>query len=330
MTEIAPPLRALLAGIPVREGGEDLLASGRLGLARLERGIASLVVDGSGLGEEERRKLEARLRERLVQAPGIEEARIALGADRPERRIVAIASGKGGVGKSTLAANLAIALARKGEKVGVIDADIYGPSQPTLLGAPEKPKAEKKRLVAGAAHGVRLLSVGQLVPSGRALAWRGPMASSALAQLVEADWGDAELLIADLPPGTGDVQMSLIQKWKPAGAVIVSTPQDLSLMDAMRAIDLFEKLGVPVLGLVENMAGYVCPHCGGTSDPFGAGGVEAAAAEKGIPFLGRVPLSPPLREASDAGAPPAAGDGPEAEIFAALADRLLARLNRKR
>jgi ATP-binding protein involved in chromosome partitioning len=152
------------------------------------------------------------------------------------------------------------------------------------------------------------------------------MASGALTQLVEGDWSGTELIVIDLPPGTGDVQLSLIQKSRPAGAVIVSTPQDLSLIDARRAIDLFGKTDVPVLGIIENMAGYQCPHCGETSDPFGSGGAEAAAAELGIPFLGRLPLSASLRAESDAGRPPAAGDGPAAAAFRLLAEAVLARL----
>jgi ATP-binding protein involved in chromosome partitioning len=156
------------------------------------------------------------------------------------------------------------------------------------------------------------------------------MAASALGQLIEGDWGDAEILIVDLPPGTGDIQLSLIQKWKPAGAVIVSTPQDLALIDATRAIDLFRKMDVPLLGLVENMSGYECPHCGEISDPFGAGGAEAAAKVMAIPFLGRIPLTLSIRRASDAGAPPAAGEGEEAAAFAKLAERLMEELNRSR
>jgi ATP-binding protein involved in chromosome partitioning len=152
------------------------------------------------------------------------------------------------------------------------------------------------------------------------------MAASALGQLVEGDWGDAEMLVVDLPPGTGDVQLSLIQKWKPAGAVIVSTPQDLALIDATRAIDLFRKMHVPLLGLVENMAGYACPHCGEVSDPFGSGGAEAAAKVMDIPFLGRIPLAMSIRRASDEGRPPAAGDGEEAALFRQLAERLLERI----
>ena len=300
----------------------------RIRSRRLAGGVATIVADASGLGLRDREALEQRLRQAALDVAGVSEARVALTAAKPHRTLVAIGSGKGGVGKSTLTANLAIALARMGKKVGLIDADIYGPSQPTLFGTHEKPQAEKEKLIPVEVKGVKLLSVGQLVSADTALAWRGPMASSALNQLVEGDWGDAEILLVDLPPGTGDVQLSLIQKARPAGAVIVSTPQDLSLIDATRAIDLFGKTSVPVLGIIENMAGYQCPHCGETSDPFGQGGAEASAKRLGVPFLGRLPLSLSLREASDAGEPPAAGDGPAADMFRAIAERLLGELEK--
>src|SRR5206468_5510504 len=180
---------------------------------------------------------------------GVREARIALTASQTARTVIAVGSGKGGVGKSTVSANLAIALARAGKNVGLIDADVYGPSQPTLLGSHEKPEANEGKLVPVSAHGIRFLSLGQLVSPGHALAWLGPMATGALANLLDADWGDCELLLVDLPPGTGDVQISLIQRSRPAGAVIVSTPQDLSLIDARRAVDLFNKTSIPVLGI---------------------------------------------------------------------------------
>jgi len=300
----------------------------RIRSKRLTSGVATIVADASGLSEGDREQLEARLKAAALAVPGVSEARVAITAARPHRTLIAIGSGKGGVGKSTLSANLAIALARMGKKVGLIDADIYGPSQPTLFGTSEKPQAEKEKLIPVAVHGVRLLSVGQLVSADTALAWRGPMASSALNQLVEGDWGDAEIILVDLPPGTGDVQLSLVQKARPAGAVIVSTPQDLSLIDARRAVDLFGKTSVPLLGVIENMAGYQCPHCGESSDPFGQGGAEASARSLGVPFLGRLPLSPSLREASDAGRPPAAEEGPAADAFRAIAERLLAELEK--
>jgi ATP-binding protein involved in chromosome partitioning len=299
----------------------------RIRSRKLKGDIAALVLDASGLSPDERGALEARVRDAALALPGVGSARIVLTTSRPERKIIAIGSGKGGVGKSTIAANLAVALARMGRRVGMIDADIYGPSQPTLLDAHARPRAEEKTLIPVIApSGVKLLSVGQLVPAGQALAWRGPMASGALAQLIDGDWGDAELLLVDLPPGTGDVQLSLVQKARPDGAVIVSTPQDLALIDATRAIDLFGKTGVPVLGLIENMAGYACPHCGETSDPFGSGGAEASAAAQGVAFLGRLPLSVSLRIASDAGHPPAGDDGPASDAFAELARRLLSQL----
>ena len=286
-------------------------------------GVVTLIVDGSGLDGDGRKALEARLR-----AAESGEVRIAMTATKTGRLIIAIGSGKGGVGKSTVSANLAVALARMGKRVGLIDADIYGPSQPRLLGTNVRPEAKDKQLIPVEAQGVRLLSVGQLVPAGQALAWRGPMASGALTQLIEGAWGDTEILLVDLPPGTGDVQLSLVAKAKPTAAVIVSTPQDLALIDAERAIDLFGKTGVPVIGLIENMAGFACPHCGESSDPFGSGGAEAAAARLAIPFLGRLPLSASLREASDAGTPPAASDGPAGDAFRGLATALLAELEK--
>ena len=298
----------------------------RIRSRRLSGSVATLVVDATGLDDAGQKALEQELREAALAIPGIDEARVALTAAKRGRTFVAIGSGKGGVGKSTLAANLAVALARLGKKVGLIDADVYGPSQPRLFNTTQRAEARGKQLIPIEAHGLKLLSVGHLVADGTALAWRGPMASGAVTQLIEADWGDAELIRVELPPGTGDVQLALIQKARPTAAVIVSTPQDLSLIDAARAVDLFEKTHVPVAGIVENMAGYECPHCGQASDPFGHGGAEAEAKRLGIAFLGRLPLSASLREASDAGQPPAAGDGPAAAAFADLARKLLVQL----
>jgi ATP-binding protein involved in chromosome partitioning len=221
--------------------------------------------------------------------------------------------------------NLAIALKRLGLKTGLVDADIYGPSQPRLTDTEGKrPVAEGQKLVAvDTAFGVPLLSMGHLVKPGQAIAWRGPMAGNALGQLIDAEWGDANVLIADMPPGTGDVQLSMVQKHKPIGAVIVSTPQDLALIDATRAIDLFRTSDVPIIGIIENMSGYACPHCGEISDPFGSGGAEAAAKEMGVPFLGRIPLAMDIRAGSDAGQPPAAGNGPHAAAFMSIAEQLV-------
>jgi len=300
----------------------------RVAMARVKEGVATVMLDATGLSAEQRAQLERQVRAATVALPGVIETRVAMTAEKVRRTIVAIGSGKGGVGKSTVSANIAVALARMGRKVGLVDADIYGPSQPRIMGNASRPELADQQIVPVPAFGVRMLSIGQLIEPGTAVAWRGPMTASALTSLMEGDWGDCELLIVDLPPGTGDVQMTLIQKWKPAGAVIVSTPQDLSLMDATRAIDMFRKMDVPVIGLIENMAGYVCPHCGEESDPFGSGGAEAAAGVMSIPFLGRIPLRTAIRKASDAGTPPAAGEGEEAAIFRTLAEALLKELAR--
>jgi ATP-binding protein involved in chromosome partitioning len=301
----------------------DLPHDERIRSRKLSGGIATIIVDVTGLSSGEAKQVEDDVRTSALAIDGVEEARIAMTAAQVARTLIAIGSGKGGVGKSTVAANLAIALARTGKSVGLIDADVYGPSQPTLLGSHERPRAENEKLIPVEAHGIRFLSLGQMVSPGHALAWRGPMATGALTNLLDAEWGDAELLLVDLPPGTGDVQLTLIQRARPAGAVIVSTPQDLSLIDARRAVDLFNKTSVPVLGIIENMATYICPNCSEPSHPFGIGGPERAAAEMGVPFLGRLPLSLSIREASDAGNPPAASNWAEAEAFAAIARRLL-------
>jgi ATP-binding protein involved in chromosome partitioning len=211
-----------------------------------------------------------------------------------------------------------------GRKVGMVDADIYGPSQPRLLHCEgRRPEAEGKQLIpVPNDYDVPVLSMGHLAKPGQAIAWRGPMAGKALEQLIDAHWGDVEELIVDMPPGTGDVQLSMMQNHKPVGAVIVSTPQDLALMDATRAVDLFNQAKIPIIGMVENMAGYQCPHCGEMSDPFGAGGAEAAAKTMSMPFLGRIPLDIEIRKSSDGGTPPACSDDMHGQAFRDIAKKL--------
>ncbi len=289
--------------------------------ARLEDGRASIILDVSGLDAAQRASLQEAVEAAAGAVAGVEAVRIALTSQRTQRHLIAVASGKGGVGKSTVSANLAIALHQLGGRIGLVDADIYGPSQPKLMGVEgSRPTAPDKLLLpVETPYGVGLLSMGQLVAPDQAIAWRGPMAAGALGQLVDADWSSADTLVIDLPPGTGDVQLTMIQKHKPTGVVIVSTPQDLALIDAKRAIDLFVKAGVPIIGLIENMSGYVCPSCGVVSDPFGQGGAELAADELGIRFLGRIPLDIAIRTGSDAGAPPVTGNGPERAAFMEIA-----------
>jgi ATP-binding protein involved in chromosome partitioning len=299
--------------------------AGMVRQVKFAEGVATVIADAGGLGRSAASQLQRELVAAIEPLDGVAEVRVALMADKVQRRIIAVGSGKGGVGKSTLTANLAVALATMGMKVGVVDADIYGPSQPLLLGtADTKVRAEGQTLIPSeTAFGVTMLSMGQLIEPGRAIAWRGPMVGKALGQLMEADWGDAELLLVDMPPGTGDVQLTMLQQFKPAGAVVISTPQDLALIDATRAIDLFKQAQVPIVGLVENMAGYLCPECGAVSAPFGQGGTEAAAQALGVPFLGRVPLAMAIRVASDTGQPPAANAGEFGGYFAGIAAQVM-------
>ncbi|WP_030538933.1 Mrp/NBP35 family ATP-binding protein [Sphingobium sp. DC-2] len=300
------------------------LSDGRASTPRVKDGVMTLALDVGGLSAGQRDAVAAAIREGGLTVPGVTDVRIAMTAERKAMRIIAVASGKGGVGKSTLSANLAVALKRMGFSVGLVDADIYGPSQARLMNSEDrKPEARDKRLIpVDSPLGIPMLSMAHLVDPGKALAWRGPMAGNALSQLIDAEWGSAEVLIVDMPPGTGDIQLSMVQKHKPAGAVIVSTPQDLALIDARRAVSLFEQTQVQLIGLVENMAGYSCPHCGGISDPFGAGGAEAAAAQLGMDFLGRIPLAIDIRVRSDAGDPPAAGEGAAGQAFHAVAQKV--------
>ena len=241
-------------------------------------------------------------------------------------RIIAVGSGKGGVGKSTVAANLAVALARRGRRVGLLDADIYGPSVPRIMGINERPSSpDGKQIIPLHAHGVTLMSIGFMLPENEAVIWRGPMLMGALQQMLgQVIWGRLDALIVDMPPGTGDVHLTLCTKSQVTGAIVVSTPQDLALLDARKALAAFDKLNTPILGLIENMATHICPSCGFEDDIFGDGGVEAEARALGLPFLGKLPLNRVVRMAGDSGVPVAATDSPVAQPFLALADRLIA------
>ncbi len=332
-------LAAALSAIADPAGGGDVLATGRVaGLVAKADGSAGLVLALDGLQPAAAERLHAAI-DLAVRRAGAAAVTIATTAERGSgpalraapvpgiRTIVAVASGKGGVGKSTVAVNLAVALGRRGSAVGLLDADIYGPSVPTLLGLSGRGQVVGKRLVPAEAFGIKALSMGMMTDPAKAVIWRGPMAASAMTQMVEqGDWGVLDVLVIDLPPGTGDIQLTLSQKLKPTGAVIVSTPQDLALIDARRAIAMFGEVGVPVLGLVENMSSFVCPSCGDAHDIFGHGGARDAAAAAGIRFLGELPLDLGIRLASDGGTPPAAGEGRSATAFMALAEQVAAAL----
>jgi len=292
--------------------------------------------------------------EEVVRAmPGVQSALVALTAERkagvaPARQppahgaaaprgettvgvpgvesIIAVASGKGGVGKSTTAVNLALGLAALGLKVGILDADIYGPSLPKLLAIKERPQTlGGTRLKPLSRYGLTVMSIGFVVDEETPMIWRGPMVISALTQMLrEVEWGTLDVMVVDMPPGTGDAQLTMAQQVPLKGAVIVSTPQDLALIDARRGIAMFRRVNVPVLGIVENMSYFVCPHCGTRSDIFGHGGARHEAERLGVPFLGEVPLHMTIREKSDAGLPVVATepDGPHAKAYCAIAARV--------
>lgn len=245
------------------------------------------------------------------------------------RHVVAVSSGKGGVGKSTVSTNLAAAWAKKGYRVGLLDADIYGPDIPTMFGATERPRIQDDQVVPVEAHGVKLMSLGFLVDDETPAVWRGPIIMGIVRQFLhQVVWGELDYLIVDLPPGTGDAQLSLVQLVKVDGAVMVSTPQDVSVTGVLKGIKMFESVDVPVLGIVENMRGFVCPDCGSTHDLFGSGGGEGLAASLGLPFLGAVPLGLAVRQEGDRGTPTVIGrpDAPEGQALQAIADVVEARV----
>ncbi len=261
----------------------------------------------------------------------------ALGPDlRPKpgsipgvKTILAVASGKGGVGKSTTAVNLALALQGLGMKVGLLDADVYGPSIPRLLGVSDRPEIVDDRIKPLRAHGMQVMSMGMLMDEESPVIWRGPMVVSALMQLVrEVDWGDLDVLVLDMPPGTGDTQLTMAQQVPLTGAVIVSTPQDLALIDARKGLKMFKNVDVPIFGIVENMSTFICPHCGESSDIFGHGGAEDESHKLQVPFLGAIPLHMDIREHSDAGTPVVVSqpDGPHAAIYSRIALKVAAQL----
>ncbi len=241
------------------------------------------------------------------------------------QRILAVGSGKGGVGKSTISTNLAVALAKQGRKVGLLDADIYGPSIPRMMGVSKRPASpDGKTIIPLHAHGVTLMSIGFMMEEGKATIWRGPMLMGALQQMLgQVEWGELDVLIVDLPPGTGDVQLTLCTKSELSGAIVVSTPQDVALIDARKALDMFATLKTPVLGLIENMSVFVCPDCGSEHQIFGQGGVAAEAQKLDVPLLGTLPIDLETRIAGDGGAPIAVGDGPMAQAYARLAEGLV-------
>lgn len=339
---MSEPFLAALTSVADPSTGAPLPASGRIAGADLRDGVATIVLKPGAEGENTD-ALRASIQAALAGRPGIDRVRViveaALGrreaqakkaetgrVKAPARLVIAVASGKGGVGKSTVAANLAGACVKLGLSVGLMDADVYGPSAPRIFGLADAPGLRKTEsgIEPLVAHGVKLVSMGFLVGPRDPVVWRGPMVTGAIRQFLgEVNWGDLDVLIIDMPPGTGDAQLAIAQGAPITGAVIVSTPQDLALDDARKAIALFDRTAIPILGLVENMSYFLCPHCGEGTEIFGRGGARAEAALIGAPFLGEIPLHPELRLASDQGRLVASGDGPVASAFLRAAEAML-------
>jgi ATP-binding protein involved in chromosome partitioning len=313
----------------------DLVSLGMIKDLTVDGGAVSLKVElttpACPLKETISRDVEAALRAagasavkiswgaQVRSAPGVVQGQIAPGV----KNIILVGAGKGGVGKSTVAINLAVALSQMGAKVGILDADIYGPSVPIMTGATEKPtSADGKRISPLKAHGLEVMSIGFLVQPDQALIWRGPMATGALLQLLrDVAWSELDYLVLDLPPGTGDIPLTLAQNVKAAGVVLVSTPQDVALADVIRAKLMFDKVSIPVLGIVENMSAFICPHCHAETAIFDKGGAASAAEKMGIRFLGAVPLDLSIRQGGDQGVPICAGapDSPQSQAFFTVA-----------
>ncbi len=339
-------IRAALDTVTDPATGKGLIASGRVAglVVRADGKVGFVIETGAGEADEPLRKtaedavarvsgvsavtavLTAEATTGARSVPGARPApaprpAAAAGAARPARGIIAVASAKGGVGKSTVAVNLAVAAARSGLRVGLLDADVFGPSLPTMLGTVGvRPDVKGKRMQPVTAHGLATMSIGYLVDPDQAVVWRGPMVMSAVTQLInDTDWGDLDLLFIDTPPGTGEVQLTLVQKLPLDGAVIVSTPQEVALADVRRGVGMFRKTHVPVLGVIENMAWFEQPD-GSRAYIFGQGGAERTAGELGVPFLGALPILPALREGGDTGVPAATGGTHAAEAFRLLAE----------
>ncbi|MEL6774780.1 MAG: Mrp/NBP35 family ATP-binding protein [Pseudomonadota bacterium] len=314
------------------EAMEPVRAAAQAAVERLPgvKGVSAVLTAHSGAGEAPRPRDAKQLPKGPPPELNIGRKKPAAPADKRipgVDKIIAIASGKGGVGKSTVSANLAVALAAQGKRVGLLDADVYGPSQPRMLGISGRPSSPDGKIILPLRnHGVTVMSIGFMVAEGEAVVWRGPMLMGALQQMLgQVQWGRLDVLLVDLPPGTGDVQLTLSQKAEVNGALVVSTPQDIALLDARKAIDMFKKTEVPVLGVIENMATFCCPQCGHETHIFGKGGAKAEAERIGAPFLGEVPLDLAIREAGDGGAPIVAAKpaSPQARAFMDIAQNLI-------
>jgi ATP-binding protein involved in chromosome partitioning len=354
---IARAVRRLLASFQAEDAAGETLGGAALECVQVRDGLVQVTLGVDRARAEALEPARRAAEGAIARLPGVRNATVVLTAHRapgpaaPEpaaprpaapkpaapkpvpipgvAHVMAVASGKGGVGKSTVSVNLAVALVRQGLRVGLMDADIYGPSLPRMLGEHRRPEVRGDRMIPVEAWGLKAMSMGLLVEEDSAMIWRGPMIMGAVQQFLgQVEWGELDVLVVDLPPGTGDIQLTLSQRVQVSGAVIVSTPQDIALIDARRAVRMFEKVEIPVFGVIENMSVFCCPNCGHRSDIFGHGGARAEAAQLGHAFLGEIPLLLEVRSMSDAGTPIVAA-APESEgarafiaIAASLADRL--------
>jgi ATP-binding protein involved in chromosome partitioning len=320
----------------------DIVSLGFIKNLTIEDSVVSFDINLTTPACPVKERMREEARRAVAQLEGVREVRVNLTAEvRPHaamdrsalagvRNIVAIGSGKGGVGKSTVAVNLAAALRTSGARVGVLDADIYGPAVPLMLGHQQKADVRDNRILPAEHHGLRFISMGLFVPGDKPLIWRGPMAHKALQQcLFDVEWGELDYLLVDLPPGTGDVHLTLAQSVPVTGAVIVSTPQDVGLVISMKTLRMFQQTNIPILGIVENMSFYVCPHCGAREEIFGHGGARRASEELGVPFLGEIPIDVRIRRHADTGTPIvlADPDSPAAQAYRAIAERLAAQIS---
>lgn len=340
-TPTAEAILAALGKVQEPELHRDLVSLGMIKDLRIEGGTVGFGIELTTPACPLRDQIEKQARLAVTALPGVTQVDISMSSNvpmdgrtrgliqRPIRNAVAVASGKGGVGKTTVAVNIAVVLARLGARVGLLDADIYGPNVPTMLGLKAMPAPRNGKMVPAEAYGVRAMSMAFLVPPGQPLIWRGPMLHSAIRQFIgDVDWGELDYLIVDLPPGTGDAQLSLSQSLPLSGGVIVTLPQQVSLEDARRGLEMFRTMDVPVLGVIENMSFLELPD-GARVDVFGQGGGERLAAEAGVPFLGAIPLDPHVRQGSDGGIPVVVGhpDSAVAKVLTSIAEGLAAKLS---
>ncbi len=340
-----------LRGVKFPGMSRDVVSFGFVKGVRVDGGAVAVDLHLATANHEAAGALKGEVERALAALPGVGSVSIKMSVAQPVKpeeaaqravarssellpgvsQVVAVASGKGGVGKSTVAANLAVTLGRMGFQVGLLDADIYGPSVPMMFGITDKPTidGQRNRILPFVKHGIRVMSLGFVLDADTPVIWRGPMVMKALEQmLTDVEWGVLDYLVVDLPPGTGDVQLTLTQKVPLSGAVIVTTPQDVALIDARKGLAMFRKVNVPVVGIVENMSGFVCPHCGERTDIFKEGGGRRTAELLSTPFLGAVPLDPKIALGGDAGEPIVLTDGGHADAFRAIAEQVIAEIAR--